>query len=808
MGVFLQAVIIKGRGVMPTKKYLRMLAEDGAFGLVPQDCVLRARPGGTAVLCNDGCSGYEDLAKALSEQTGGPVLLSYLYDEDFWGYFLYDGGKERDRFSPVPDYFGDVNKAEEARCAGNAAALSQCFGVPEERLSGYLCRWPEEGLEGTAYPGDQFGYGPWQMADFAAALGFPLPLPNERTQATAAEAPSHLAPPEPAIQVPDARPMAETAPKAHEPEPAPAASYHFQVNLGGMLDVLSNHLYKSPDVFLRELLQNGVDAITLRQKEKPGWNGGCIHISLEPGRRMVFRDNGAGLSEEGIHRFLAVIGQSSKTELVKGKIPEDYIGRFGIGLLSCFMVSDSIVVHTKPAAGGPAHVWTGLPDGTYTLEPLEECRVGTAVILTAKPGAEHYFLPEKVEELVRYYGLALPAPVYLNGNPERLNSIPANFAGISRSQLLSFGEWLFEEEFLEAIPIQTPHLSGVAYVLSYRTDSSVKTGHRIYLKQMLLTERGDTLLPPWAFFLRCFLNTRSLRPTASREDFYEDDELEQARVEFAGAVRKYLAELSQDDPDRLGCIVRTHAQAIKSMAVWDEDLFRLFIDYLVFETSEGNMTGAALKKAGEGAWVSSVPKFKQLKPIFLSQGKLLICTGYTNDEELISQLAHTFSLPLSPLQEDSMNLVLEEPALEESQRAFALLRAADLALEEFDCKAEARRFLPCELPALYSMSDEVQFLRQVQSARENSTGVFSDALTSLLEGVEERPLATLYLNLNSPLIRRLTGLADGALLESMTRVLYVQALLAGGHPLRGGELKLLNRELLNLIDHASRDGLR
>lgn len=46
-------------------------------------------------------------------------------------------------------------------------------------------------------------------------------------------------------------------------------TYHFQVNLGGMLDVLSNHLYKSPDVFLRELLQNGVDAITLRQKSQP-----------------------------------------------------------------------------------------------------------------------------------------------------------------------------------------------------------------------------------------------------------------------------------------------------------------------------------------------------------------------------------------------------------------------------------------------------------------------------------------------------------------------------------------------------------
>ena len=75
-------------------------------------------------------------------------------------------------------------------------------------------------------------------------------------------------------------------------------SFRFQVNLGGMLDILSNHLYKSPDVFLRELLQNGADAITLRQKRQPGWTGGRITVSLEPGKRMVFLDNGAGLDRE------------------------------------------------------------------------------------------------------------------------------------------------------------------------------------------------------------------------------------------------------------------------------------------------------------------------------------------------------------------------------------------------------------------------------------------------------------------------------------------------------------------------------
>ena len=400
-------------------------------------------------------------------------------------------------------------------------------------------------------------------------------------------------------------------------------TYHFQVNLGGMLDVLSNHLYKSPDVFLRELLQNGVDAITLRQKSQPDWNRGKITITVEPGRRLIFRDNGAGLSEEGIHRFLAVIGQSSKTELVNGRIPEDYIGRFGIGLLSCFMVSDSIVVHTRPAQGGGAHVWTGLPDGTYTLEPLEECPVGTAVILTAKPGMEHYFQPRKVAELVRYYGLALPIPVYLSGDPERLNSIPADFSGVSRSQLLSFGEWLFEEDFLEAIAIQTLHISGVAYVLPYRTAPSAKRRHRIYLKQMLLTERGYPSCRPGPSFCSASSTPGACGPPPPGRTFMRTGRCLMPGGIFRAAVALPPGPAGERSPDRLKGIVSVHAEAIKAMAVWDEELFRLFIDYLQLRSQRGADAGAALKRAGEAVWVHSVPKFKQLKPIFMAQGRLL-----------------------------------------------------------------------------------------------------------------------------------------------------------------------------------------
>ncbi|MCI8530471.1 MAG: HSP90 family protein [Lachnospiraceae bacterium] len=592
-------------------------------------------------------------------------------------------------------------------------------------------------------------------------------------------------------------------------------AFHFQVNLGGMLDILSNHLYKSADVFLRELLQNGVDAITLRRQREPGWNKGEIHIRLLSGRKMIFTDNGAGLTKEEIHRFLSVIGQSSKHSLLEGEMPQDYIGRFGIGLLSCFMVSDSIVIRTRSTQSDCIYEWTGLPDGTYTLGEMsgenegkrrdespdeDQYMAGTSVYLECKPGCEIYFHADTIERLVQYYGLMLPVPVYLDDGHEPINRVPEDFSKLGQSQLLTYGEWMFGESFLDAIPLRTPHLSGVAYVLPYGTDSVVRDGHRIYLKHMLLTDRGTPLLPEWAFFLRCFLNTVNLRPTASRESFYEDSELELARDEFADAVKAHFRVLSQDKPQILQSIVSVHYNAIKSMAVWDDEIFRLFIDYLPFVTSEGEMTGSALKRYGEAFYVYDTSRFGQLKPVFNAQNRLLICTGYTQDDQLIPKLADMFWLPITPLHEEDMSDVLKEVPMEGRLLASGLIEIFGRSLREFDCRAEMRHFHPIDLPALYFLSDDVRFVRQVQEVREHSSGVFSDALASLLAGAEDKPLATLYLNYYNPLVQRLLHIQKKETLESVAKILYVQALAAGGHSLHRGELKALGKELLYLVE--------
>ncbi len=153
------------------------------------------------------------------------------------------------------------------------------------------------------------------------------------------------------------------------------AEQAFQVDLRGVVDLLSRHLYASPRVYLRELLQNAVDAITARGA------GGRVEIETGGGTLRV-HDDGVGLTEDEVHALLATIGRSSKRDEL-GFARHDFLGQFGIGLLSAFLVADEIEVVTRSAKGGKAVRWTGRSGGSYQVEPGERDEPGTTVTLKA-----------------------------------------------------------------------------------------------------------------------------------------------------------------------------------------------------------------------------------------------------------------------------------------------------------------------------------------------------------------------------------------------------------------------------------------
>ncbi|MDX6612386.1 MAG: molecular chaperone HtpG [Blastocatellia bacterium] len=591
--------------------------------------------------------------------------------------------------------------------------------------------------------------------------------------------------------------------------------YRFQVNLGGIIDLLSRHTYSTPQVFIRELLQNGADAITARQHLDSEYRGG-MEIRLSPGGDtplLIFRDNGIGLNEDEIHLFLATIGQTSKRE--EGPLERtDFIGQFGIGLLSCFVVSDEVIVITRSAKGAAGAIeWRGRADGTYSLslsaEPMEP---GTEVRLHCKAGSEEYFQPETVKRLAAHYGGLLRFPIKFTGSD---GTVPLNEEqppwketfldpDLERAAFLSYGRSMFGTQFFDYIQLRSNvgDVQGVAFVLPFSPSLATRKTHRVYLKNMLLSEQTEGLLPEWAFFVKCVVNANDLRPTASREAFYEDETLAATRETLGQQLRHYLIDLARDNPQRLQKLINLHFLSIKALAVADEDFFRIFMNWLPFETNLGTMTLTEyIKDNAVVRYVADLDQFRQTARIAAAQSLCIINAAYTYDADLLHKLVEMFPR-LALFQVDGTRLThnFEYLTLAEQDDAAEFMETAAEVLLPFQCGVEIRTFAPAELPALYSLSSEATLKRTIEATQEVTDSFWSSVLDDVSAGLEGEPLAQLCFNYRNPVVYKTTRIRDQTLLRRSIQMLYVQSILLSHRPLNAKEMGLLNEGLLGFIE--------
>ena len=593
--------------------------------------------------------------------------------------------------------------------------------------------------------------------------------------------------------------------------------HHFRVHLGGIINLLSNNLYSGPQVFVRELLQNAVDAIRAREQIEQNWRDGRVQIEIvedSGAATLICQDNGIGLTEAEVHRFLATIGESSKRGDL-GEARSEFIGQFGIGLLSCFMVADEIVVITRSARPASAAVeWRGRPDGTYGLRTVEgQFQCGTRVYLRCKSVHKKLFEPEQVRELAMKYGSLLPYPVTITAgrSAKKINDQPPwerryESAAAKREALMVYGQRVFGANFFDYIPLssRTGDVQGVAFVLPFSPSPTAKSKHRVYLKRMLLSEAGEGVLPDWAFFVRCVINANDLRPLASREGFYEDQALERTREALGKQLRQYILELADTNPDRLKKLIALHYLAIKALAVYDEEFYRIFIDYIPFETSLGAMSmGELRRRSPHVQYAPTVDEFRQIARVAAAQDLCVVNAGYTYNEELLLRLGEVFDdVHVEPINAAGLAESFAELSDAEREEAEEMMKSAAAALRPFRCGVELRRFEPEELPALFTTDPDGLLRRQADQARDIGTTELTSAIDSVLGPSRSKAQAVLLLNYNNPIIRRLAPLKRGTIIKQCIEMLYVQSLLLGHHPLSSRELSLLNSGLSSLIEVA------
>ncbi len=589
------------------------------------------------------------------------------------------------------------------------------------------------------------------------------------------------------------------------------SQHNFQVNLAGIIDILAHHLYSDEGVFIRELLQNATDAIAARKMNE---QLDCPEIEVElfgsnnAQLQLVVRDNGIGLTGKEVHEFLAVIGSSTKKDELLVK-KDGFIGQFGIGLLSCFVVADEIVLVTKSTFDTLAVEWRGKADGTYTIKTLtEKLTPGTTIFISPKENKTNFFEEEYLKTSIRRYGNFLPFPIKYsseNESAEVLNSIafPWENDGTSKEKLLGFAKGEFGIDFIDCFPIQAKatNTSGYVFICAAPAQVGQVQSHSIYLHRMFLSSKAEGLLPQWLFFAKCVLNSKGLRPTASRESFFEDDNLVATKAQLSEGIIDYFYELKEHKPDLLAQIINRHHVAIKLAAIGNETFFESICTFMPFETNMGTKTvREILDWPDEIYYVNRVDEFKKVEGIARNQNIRLVNIGYVYEDEFFALLIDFF--PEFSFVEFDVEILVQNltPAPKDFERAaFNLISIAEEELAEYGCSPILKSFEPAGIAAIYFDNPEMDFLREVEKSKEVSSDLFSGLLDAVASSNKHLAKAQLCLNADNDLVQNAASLKDKDTVKALIKVLYIQSLITGRHAVTKANLNTLTEALVDIV---------
>ena len=374
--------------------------------------------------------------------------------------------------------------------------------------------------------------------------------------------------------------------------------HEFQTEVNQLLQLLIHSLYSNKDIFLREIVSNGSDALD-KLKYLTVSDEAYKSIKFEPRLDITFdeekkvltvQDSGIGMSEEDLNNNLGTIARSGTKAFVQqlsadASKDSNLIGQFGVGFYSAFMAAKKIDVYTRKAAGdGKIMHWSS--DGTNSYD-IDEVAVdseiakkygfdkpeltGSAIEMHLNDESGEFASRWKLEELIKKYSDHIAFPIYLHyeqkkyddkgnvtGSENKVDQINSASALWKRSK----SELKAEDynEFYKTIghdgqePLHYVHthaegtqeyttlfyIPQTAPFDMYQAD--YKSGVKLYVKRVFITDDDRELLPSYLRFVRGIIDSEDLPLNVSREILQQNKILDNIRT---ASVKKLLSEFKK-----------------------------------------------------------------------------------------------------------------------------------------------------------------------------------------------------------------------------------------------------------------------
>ena len=608
----------------------------------------------------------------------------------------------------------------------------------------------------------------------------------------------------------------------------------FQTEVRQLLKLMIHSLYSNKEIFLRELISNASDACDKLRFEAlaaPELFAGDTDLAIKvlldkEAHTLTVSDNGIGMSRDELVENLGTIARSGTAEFLQQMTGDEQkdaqlIGQFGVGFYSSFIVADNVVVETRRAGSDEGVRWQSDGQGEFSVELADMPERGTRVTLHLKKDEQEFAEPFRIETLIRKYSDHIAFPVTLQAGdeaPKEVNSATALWTR-SRSELTDdeYKEFYkhLSHDFSDPLTWSHNRVEGkreytsLLYIPASAPfdlwNRDAPRGLKLYVQRVFIMDDAEQFLPLYLRFVKGVVDSADLPLNVSRELLQQNPELNAMRSALTKRVIDMLTKLSRAGGDEYQGFWEQFGQVLKEGVVEDFANKDKLAALLRFATTHGDSDKQDqslddyVGRAREGqdkvyyilaenhATAVASPHLEQLR----SQGLEVLLLTDRIDPWVVDALAEYDGKKLVDVAREKLDL--PESGGEMTQDAMnsehkPLLKKIRKVLSDRVEAVNASQRLVDSPACVVSAADEIspQVRRMLEAAGQDVP--------------ESNPI--LEVNVDHPLVRRLSRESDNIRFEALANIVLDHALLAEGSQLENPAeyVRRMNQLILDLDD--------
>ena len=568
---------------------------------------------------------------------------------------------------------------------------------------------------------------------------------------------------------------------------------NLSINSQNIFPIIKKWMYSDHDIFYRELISNGCDAITKLKKldligeyEPAEDTEYKLEVKVSSDKKTIkIIDNGIGMTADEVDKYINQVAFSGAEDFFnkyKDRMEEtDIIGHFGLGFYSAFMVSDKVEIDTLSFSEGAEPVrWISEGGTEFEISPSgTRTTRGTTITLFLAEDSEEFLDEYHVRSIINKYCSFLPVEIYvenedkeLKEGEEKVEEKPLNDTNplwlkspkdCTDEEYKEFYRKVFnvydEPLFWIHLNVDYPfNLKGILYFPKLNNEFELVEGKvKLYNNQVFVADNIKEVIPEFLLLLKGVIDCPDLPLNVSRSFLQNDRDVSKISKHIVKKVADKLKSLCKNNREEYEKFWDDIQIFIKFGCLKDESFYEKVKDYILYKDIDGKyitltdyLEGAKEKHENKVFYINNMDQQSQYVKLFKDYGLNAVVLDSTIDNNFISFIEYKeMGTKFNRIDSDLSDVLKDKDTEEDKESNEQIIDLFKNVIGERVEKYSVESLKNEETPAMILVSEESRRMMEMQAR-----------FAGMSFGMDLKEEKTLVINNNNPLVKKLVSLKD------------------------------------------------